>query len=126
MTPARTPKPTAEAGTVQAVTRVRSHSRIAPALAALLLVAMVAGASACGGGGSGDDNPTQTKGGWAVRIGNSVPLSGDLAAYGEPAKKAGDLAEEQIRGAVIKAGRGDAVKVEAVDNKTNSDEAVKV
>ena len=103
---------------------MRRHSLIAPVLAALLL-ALVAGLSACGGGG-GEDNTTPSKGGLAVRIGDSVPLSGDLEAYGEPAKKAADLAEEQIRRAIIKAGRGDAVQVEHVDNKTDSEEAVKV
>ena len=64
-------------------------------------------------------------GGLAVRIGDSLPLSGDLEAYGEPAEKAADLAAERIRRAIIQAGRGDAVKVEHVDNKTDSEEAVK-
>jgi branched-chain amino acid transport system substrate-binding protein len=102
---------------------VRRHSRSASVLAVLLLT-VLAGLAACGGGDD-DDAMTPSNGGLAVRIGDSVPLSGDLEAYGEPAKKAADLAVEQIRRAVIEAGRGDAIEVVHVDNKTDTEEAVK-
>ena len=78
----------------------RSTLVLAAAVAAL---ALGLGLAACGGG----DDDTTGGGGEAkldLTVGNLVPLTGDLAPYGEAGEKAGNLASEQIDAAIKKAG----------------------
>lgn len=62
-----------------------------------------------GGGGGGSINMT---------VGNLVPLTGDLAPYGEAGEKAGNLASEQIDAAIKKVGNGDTVKLLTEDGQS--------
>jgi ABC-type branched-subunit amino acid transport system substrate-binding protein len=112
---------------------LKSHPRFSLAAAALL-AGLAFALGACGGGDdSGGDGGTTTaagttggQSGLQLKIGDSLPLSGDLARYGPPARKAADLALERIRRAIVRAGRGDKVDIEHVDNRTDPDEAVRV
>jgi branched-chain amino acid transport system substrate-binding protein len=71
-----------------------------------------------GGGGGGGDAALD------LTVGNSVPLTGDLADFGPPGEKAADLAASEITKAIKEAGRDDTVEVVTVDNETNPQAAV--
>jgi branched-chain amino acid transport system substrate-binding protein len=71
-----------------------------------------------GGGGGGGDAALDLK------IGDSVPLSGDLADFGPPGQKAADVAVAEINKAIKEAGRDDTVSVEHADNETTEQAAV--
>ena len=81
------------------------------------------GLAACGGG---DDNGGGGGGGGTVdlTIGDSIPLTGDLADYGPPGQKASDLAVSEINKAIQQAGVDDSVKVVHEDNETSPQAAV--
>ena len=80
------------------------------------------GLAACGGG---DDNGGGGGGGTVdLTIGDSIPLTGDLADYGPPGQKASDLAISVINKAIQQAGVDDSVKVVHEDNETNPQAAV--
>lgn len=81
---------------------------IACAIGAALLLA------ACGG--------SSKKGSLDLVIGDSAPLSGDLADFGPPTQKAADLALTQIKAAVEKAGVDQEVSLVHEDNCGGSDQ----
>jgi branched-chain amino acid transport system substrate-binding protein len=91
-------------------------------LAAGVGLALVLGLAACGGG---DDNDNGGGGGTVdLKIGDSIPLTGDLSDYGPPGQKASDLAISVINKAIQQAGVDDKVSVTHEDNETNPQAAV--
>jgi ABC-type branched-subunit amino acid transport system substrate-binding protein len=90
-------------------------------LAAAAGLALVLGVAACGGG----DN--EGGGGEAkldLVIGDSIPLTGDLADFGPPGEKASNLAVSVINKAIQQAGVDHTVKVVHEDNETSPQAAV--
>ena len=94
-------------------------------LAASAGLVLVLGVAACGddddsdgGGGGGGDAQLD------LVIGDSIPLTGDLADFGPPGQKASDLAVSEINKAIGEAGRDDTVEVVHEDNETNPQAAV--
>ena len=91
------------------------------AATAVAVVALGAGLSACGG----DDDTTGGGGGgggnasFDLVIGDSVPLTGDLADYGPPGSKAANIAVDQINKAIKASGADQTVKLVTEDNETN-------
>jgi ABC-type branched-subunit amino acid transport system substrate-binding protein len=84
---------------------------LALAVAASALV-LSAGIAACGD----DDDETDTAGGGGAAqldlvIGDIVPLTGDLADFGPPGRKAADLAVQEINSAVQQAGVNHTVEI---------------
>jgi ABC-type branched-subunit amino acid transport system substrate-binding protein len=80
------------------------------------------GLAACGG-----DDDNDGGGGEAtldLTIGDSIPLTGDLADFGPPGEKASDLAVAQINTAIQQAGVDHTVKVVHEDNETSPQAAV--
>ena len=89
------------------------------ALAATMTALVLAfGVVACGddgdegGGGGGADQLDLT-------IGNLVPLTGDLAPYGPPGQKAGELAAEEINAAIQKTGVNQTVELVTEDGASD-------
>jgi branched-chain amino acid transport system substrate-binding protein len=74
--------------------------------------------AACGGGDNGGEQTIN------LTIGDSVPLTGDLADFGPPGRKAADLAEEAIATATEAAQVDNTVEVIHVDNRTSNTAAV--
>ena len=80
------------------------------------------GLAACGGdddngGGGGSQS-------FDLVIGDSIPLTGDLADFGPPGQKASDLAVSEINKAIQQAGVDQTVKVVHEDNETSPQAAV--
>lgn len=80
-----------------------------------------------GGGGTGTAGtaaqaPQDTS--FALKIGNLVPLTGDLSPFGPPGRKAADLAVEQINAAAREAGIEATATVENSDTESNPQAAV--
>jgi ABC-type branched-subunit amino acid transport system substrate-binding protein len=83
---------------------------------------LVLGLAACGGG---DDNGGGGGTGKIdLTIGDSIPLTGDLADFGPPGQKASDLAVSVINQANQQAGVDNTVKVVHEDNETSPQAAV--
>ena len=83
---------------------------------------LVLGLAACGGG---DDNGGGGGSGKIdLTIGDSIPLTGDLADFGPPGQKASDLAVSVINQANQQAGVDNTVKVVHEDNETSPQAAV--
>ncbi len=96
-------------------------SRIKLVLLALALAGMSVGFVACGG----DDDEDGGGGGEAtldLTIGDSVPLSGDLADFGPPGDKAATIAVDQINKAVDEAGVDHTVNLVTEDNCGGADQ----
>lgn len=78
------------------------------------------GMVACGGD---DDDTTAGGGGGAEKldlvIGNLVPLTGDLSPYGPAGQKAGELAAQEIDGAIQKAGVDQTVELVTEDGASD-------
>jgi ABC-type branched-subunit amino acid transport system substrate-binding protein len=89
-------------------------------------LALVLGVAACGG----DDDDGDGGGGGEAQldlvIGDSIPLTGDLADFGPVGEKASDLAVAQINEAIQQAGVEHTVNVVHEDNETNPQAAVQV
>lgn len=93
-------------------------------LAASAGLVLVFGVAACGG----DDDDSSDGGGGEqtldLTIGDSIPLTGDLADFGPPGEKASDVAVAQIEDAIKEAGVEHTVQVVHEDNETNPQAAV--
>jgi ABC-type branched-subunit amino acid transport system substrate-binding protein len=103
----------------------RPSLSLAAVVAALVLAA---GLAACGdddddGGGGGGGGGTETL---DLTIGNSVPLTGDLADFGPPGEKAAEMAITEIENANQEAGVDNTVTLVTEDNETNPQAAVQV
>ena len=85
-----------------------------PLLVAGLVLTATLGIAACGddGGGGGEETLNLT-------IGDLVPLTGDLADFGPPGRKAADLAVDEINKAVEEAGSDHTVKIVHEDSQTD-------
>jgi branched-chain amino acid transport system substrate-binding protein len=97
--------------------RSRKLLAVAGSVAALSL-----GVAACG---DDDESTTDSGGGGEASldlvIGDSVPLSGDLADFGPPGEKAADLAADTINDAIAEAGVDHTVEVVHEDNGGGAD-----
>jgi ABC-type branched-subunit amino acid transport system substrate-binding protein len=102
-----------------------------PSLAVALAVSSIVlagGLVACGdddddgdgGGGGGGGGPAQLD----LTIGDSVPLTGDLADYGPPGEKAADVALGVINAAINQSKADHTVELIHEDNETNPQAAV--
>jgi ABC-type branched-subunit amino acid transport system substrate-binding protein len=91
-------------------------------LAAAVGLALALGLAACGGddddGGGGGEQSLD------LVIGQSLPLTGDLADFGPPGQKAAQIAQGQINDAIQQAGVEHTVKTVFEDNETNPQAAV--
>jgi branched-chain amino acid transport system substrate-binding protein len=87
-----------------------------PLLIASLVLAATAtvGLAACGDDGGGGGEATLN-----LTIGDLVPLTGDLADFGPPGRKAADLAVDQIQAAAKEVGADHTVKIVHEDDQTD-------
>jgi branched-chain amino acid transport system substrate-binding protein len=95
--------------------------RLKLALFSLAIAALALGVAACGGdddGGGGGETQLD------LTIGDSVPLSGDLADFGPPGDKAAQIAADEINKAINSAGVDHKVSLVTEDNETNPQAAV--
>jgi ABC-type branched-subunit amino acid transport system substrate-binding protein len=91
----------------------------------LVLIAFAFGLAACGDDDDEGDGGAEIQGGETsldMTIGDSVPLSGDLADFGPPGEKAADLAAEEINAAIEEAGVDHTVEVIHEDNCGGADQ----
>jgi branched-chain amino acid transport system substrate-binding protein len=89
-------------------------------IASLVLAATAtAGLAACGDDGGGGGEKTLN-----LTIGDLVPLTGDLADFGPPGRKAADLAVKEIRDAAQEVGADHTVKVVHEDDQTDAQAGV--
>jgi ABC-type branched-subunit amino acid transport system substrate-binding protein len=105
-------------------------SRLRLVLPALAALALSFGLAACGDDDEGDGGTTaEITGGEEtldLTIGDSIPLSGDLADFGPPGQKAADLAVDEINSAIQEVGADHTVEIIHQDNETNPQAAVQV
>jgi ABC-type branched-subunit amino acid transport system substrate-binding protein len=99
-------------------------NRIRLAVVSLAVAGLSLGIAACGGD---DDTTDATSGGGGevsldLTIGDSVPLSGDLADFGPPGDKAAQIAVEQINQAISDAGVDHTVNLVTEDNCGGADQ----
>jgi ABC-type branched-subunit amino acid transport system substrate-binding protein len=85
---------------------------------AVAMSGLVLGLAACGG----DDDDGGGEETLDLTIGDSVPLSGDLADFGPPGEKAADVAIEQINSAIDEAGVDHTVNIVHEDNCGGADQ----
>jgi ABC-type branched-subunit amino acid transport system substrate-binding protein len=92
---------------------------ILPLLVASFVLVGTVGLAACGddGGGGGEASLNLT-------IGDLVPLTGDLADFGPPGRKAADLAVDQINSGAKEAGADHTVKIVHEDDQTDAQAGV--
>jgi len=97
--------------------------RLTPEARAIMLALAVAGLSlgvaACGGDDDDDGGGETTL---DLVIGDSVPLSGDLADFGPPGQKAADLAVDEINAAIEEVGADHTVEIVHEDNCGGADQ----
>jgi ABC-type branched-subunit amino acid transport system substrate-binding protein len=95
--------------------------RIRLVLLPLVVAGLSFGVAACG-----DDDDDSGDGGGETSldlvIGDSVPLSGDLADFGPPGEKAADLAVEEINAAIEESGVDHTVEIVHEDNCGGADQ----
>ncbi|MDP9228400.1 MAG: ABC transporter substrate-binding protein, partial [Actinomycetota bacterium] len=95
-------------------------------LASVAGLVLVFGVAACGddddddGGGGGGEAQLD------LVIGDSLPLTGDLADFGPPGQKSADLAVAEINTAIEEAAVDHTVEIVHEDNETNPQAAVQV
>jgi ABC-type branched-subunit amino acid transport system substrate-binding protein len=87
---------------------------------AVAVVGLTLGLAACGGDDDGDGGEATLD----LTIGDSVPLSGDLADFGPPGEKAADVAIDQINEAIDEAGVDHTVEIVHEDTQTQPQAAV--
>jgi ABC-type branched-subunit amino acid transport system substrate-binding protein len=91
--------------------------RLVPILAAAAVLGASLGVAACGGGGGG-------KAKFDLKVGDIVPLTGDLSPFGPPGRKAADLAGKQINKAIKQANVDETVTVQHEDEQTDPQASV--
>ena len=98
--------------------RGRKLLAVAGAIGALSL-----GVAACGDDDESDSTSSSSGGETSLDlvIGDSLPLSGDLADFGPPGQKAADLAIEQINAAIEETGVDHTVEIVHEDNSGGAD-----
>jgi ABC-type branched-subunit amino acid transport system substrate-binding protein len=107
-----------------------SKSKLRLVLTAFVALAFSFGLAACGGDDDddeGDGAAAEITGGeetLELTIGDSLPLTGDLADFGPPGEKAADLAVDQINAAIEEVGADHTVEIIHEDNETNPQAAV--
>jgi ABC-type branched-subunit amino acid transport system substrate-binding protein len=89
---------------------------------AIAVAGLTLGLAACGGDDDDDGGPGETS--IDLTVGDSVPLSGDLADFGPPGDKAAQLAVDEINKAIDQAGVDHKVTLVTEDNETNPQAAV--
>jgi branched-chain amino acid transport system substrate-binding protein len=93
-----------------------------------LLLALLVPALAVAACGDEDDDAADEPAGEAtafeLRIGDLVPLTGDLSDFGPPGRKAADLAIEEIRAAAEEVGADHTVELTHEDTQTQPQAAV--
>jgi ABC-type branched-subunit amino acid transport system substrate-binding protein len=90
-----------------------------PLVVASLVLAATLGLAACGDDSGGGGEKTLN-----LTIGDVVPLTGNLADFGPPGRKAAGLAGDEITSAVEEAGVDHTVKVVHEDGQTDAQAAV--
>jgi ABC-type branched-subunit amino acid transport system substrate-binding protein len=109
-----------------------SKSKLRLVLTAFVALAFSFGLAACGGDDDddeGDGAAAEITGGEEtldLTIGDSVPLTGDLADFGPPGEKAADLAIDQINAAIDEVGADHTVEIVHEDNAGGSDQQAAV
>jgi ABC-type branched-subunit amino acid transport system substrate-binding protein len=98
----------------------RKKALVLPACLALALG--LASCGGCGGGGGGSGGPGEKR--LNLVIGDSIPLTGGLAALGPSAEKASDLASAQIDHAIEETGSDHNVKVVHADEGADAAAAI--
>ena len=93
--------------------------RAVAAATAVLALALLGG---CGGD---DKQPTGPQN-LDLEVGNLLPLTGSLDAFGKPSQRAAEVAAEEIRKAAAKAGARHTVKLSNVDYKSDPKTAVEL
>jgi branched-chain amino acid transport system substrate-binding protein len=89
-------------------------------LFAAAVLAAVVTVAACGdndGGGGGEAK-------FDLKIGDIIPLTGDLADFGPPGRKAADLAIDQIKKAIQEAGVDETVSIQHENSQTDPQASV--
>jgi branched-chain amino acid transport system substrate-binding protein len=89
---------------------------------AVAVAGLALGLAACGGDDDDGGGPGETQ--IDLTIGDSLPLSGDLADFGPPGDKAAKLAVSEINKAIKQAGVDHKVTLVTEDNETNPQAAV--
>jgi ABC-type branched-subunit amino acid transport system substrate-binding protein len=89
---------------------------------AIAVAGLAMGVAACGGDDDDGGGPGETS--LDLTVGDSVPLSGDLADFGPPGDKAANLAVDEINKAIDDAGVDHKVTLVTEDNETNPQAAV--
>jgi branched-chain amino acid transport system substrate-binding protein len=85
----------------------------------LAVIVLALGVAACGDDDEGGDGAeTQLE----LTIGESLPLSGDLADFGPPGRKAATIALDQINQAIEEVGTDHSVELTAEDNCGGADQ----
>jgi ABC-type branched-subunit amino acid transport system substrate-binding protein len=87
---------------------------------AVAVAGLALGLAACGGDDDDDGGPGEAQ--LDLTIGDSVPLSGDLADFGPPGEKAADVAIDQINQGIDEAGVDHTVEIVHEDNCGGSDQ----
>jgi ABC-type branched-subunit amino acid transport system substrate-binding protein len=88
-------------------------------LVAALVLAATIGLAACG---SDDNGGGKAK--FDLKIGDLIPLTGDLADFGPPGRKAADLAVGQIRKGINEAGVDQTVSIQHENSQTDPQASV--
>jgi ABC-type branched-subunit amino acid transport system substrate-binding protein len=89
-----------------------------PLLVAAAALAAMVGLAACGDDGGGGEAK------FDLKIGDIIPLTGDLADYGPPGRKAADLAIDEIKKGIKDAGVDQTVSIQHENSQTDPQASV--
>jgi ABC-type branched-subunit amino acid transport system substrate-binding protein len=94
--------------------------KIGPVLVAVVVLAATVGIAACGGDDGGGGGEAK----FDLKIGDIIPLTGDLADFGPPGRKAADLAIDQIKKGINEAGVDQTVSIQHENSQTDPQASV--